>query len=447
MHFPLGAPSNSPVEYRHLFDAYNEELLSIIREFADVISCGLFGHQHVDSLRVVFSESGDHPLVPLFYTPSISPLQLTALGSFNPRVRVFSYDHSSTSIDDYYQYYLNLSSTTPTTALWQLEYSIRSSYTQSQPPSASAIRDFLMNLRRNASLWCTYWSHELGGRPHLSGSCPSLNSSEHCRHLCTMWHLSYAALDSCIDSCPPVENSLVLTPKLTKKTAGDASSSWNTLPIIAFVIIAFLAILLSVVLLVNRELCRKKKKRRFTVAMTTSMTTTDEIDRQLVTYHHNNRRHANGDGNTEERIGGNRFLHDSKSTTEAAEEEEEDGDDPYDADEEGEEGSRIPARNATLSPSGGVFSGRFSGFSINLGGGLSHSSESPSNVESARPVSVYENDSYYSVHSSLQRLCQEHEEQNDDEEEENPHTHPQLQHTENDDETPVNSRENLHEIV
>ncbi len=58
MHFPVGAPENSPVIFRHLHGIYNEALVDIFQQYSDVIALGLFGHQHVDSFRVVVSDKG-----------------------------------------------------------------------------------------------------------------------------------------------------------------------------------------------------------------------------------------------------------------------------------------------------------------------------------------------------------------------------------------------------
>ncbi|KAL5962171.1 Acid sphingomyelinase-like phosphodiesterase 3b [Taenia solium] len=261
MHFPLGAPENSPVDYRHLHDIYNQRLLNIFTEFADVVALGLFGHQHTDSFRFISSTSKEgtksNPLIPLFNTPSISPMNLTNLGAFNPRVRVFNYSITSTSLhlNDFHQFRINLSNTPPFTKVpWSLEYSAIRAYNISDL-SAQSLESLLTRLEVNHTLWCAYWNHELGGPDHSSGPCPKLHSSRHCRHICTMRHLHYTALDACLHDCDDASS------LASARTSTDQVDSWNALPVVALVIVAFLAILFGVVLLANREMCRRGGRR------------------------------------------------------------------------------------------------------------------------------------------------------------------------------------------
>ncbi|VDM35426.1 unnamed protein product [Hydatigera taeniaeformis] len=261
MHFPLGAPENSPVKFRHLYGVYNHRLLKILTEFADVVAFGLFGHQHTDSFRFISSTSEDgtkrNPLISLFSTPSISPMNLTNLGAFNPRIRVFNYSVTPTSLQlhDFHQFYLNLSSITSVAeAPWSLEYSATKAYNISDL-SARSLEALMSRLEINQTLWCAYWDHELGGLNHSSGPCPELRSSRHCRHLCTMRNLHYTALDNCLRGCGDA-SSLV-----SARPGADQADSWNALPVVALVIVAFLAILFGVVLLANREICRRSGRR------------------------------------------------------------------------------------------------------------------------------------------------------------------------------------------
>lgn len=261
MHFPLGAPENSPVEFHHLYEIYNQRLLQIFTEFVDVVAFGLFGHQHTDSFRFIssISEEGAKfvPLIPLFNMPSISPMNFTNLGAFNPRVRVFNYSITSTSIHlhDFYQFYTDLSSTSPDTkAPWSLEYSATKAY-NIPDLSARSLENLLTRLKVNRTLWCAYWNHELGGLEHSSGPCPELHSFRHCRHLCTMRHLYYGALDACLRGCGGAPS------PTSVRTSTDQVDSWNALPVVALVLVAFLAILFGVVLLANREICRRGGRR------------------------------------------------------------------------------------------------------------------------------------------------------------------------------------------
>uniref|UniRef100_A0A5K3FBP9 Metallophos domain-containing protein n=2 Tax=Mesocestoides corti TaxID=53468 RepID=A0A5K3FBP9_MESCO len=381
MHFPLGAPENSPVQFRHMYDVYNERLIGILTDFADVISFGLFGHQHVDSFRVVFSKTGD-PLLPLFYSPSVSPMYLNALGSFNPRIRFYNYTFGSATprILDYQQFYVNISADQPS---WRLEYAARQAYGLADL-SPQSLAGLLARLGDDAAIWCSYWNHELGGQPHDSGPCPELHSKRHCRHLCTMRHLSYSVLDSCLELCSSKPHVVMITS--ARKTDSD---SWNALPIVALVIITFLAILVGVVLLANRELCRKKRRR---LAVSSGST---YLDHHLVTYH---RRSVDIDLEKQDASLQNVSFDQQQLSAEAeGEAEEEEEEEAYDADESEEEAEVLEDLPASSTPSS-----RFSRFSLRIGGvgtgGLFGRSSALDGTSTA-------DDDYYSVHSSLQRLC------------------------------------------
>ncbi|VUZ46606.1 unnamed protein product [Hymenolepis diminuta] len=260
MHFPIGAPENSPVVFRHLHDVYNARILKIFSEFSDVISLGLFGHQHTDSYRVLEVQSGK--MVPLFFIPSISPLYFQNLGGFLPRIRIFNYsvntsDNSlppSFEIRDFHQFYANISSTSKSP--WDLEYVATKAYNLSDL-SGISMKGLLDSFGNDQELWCSYWYNELGiGMAHESGPCPQLYSKRHCRHMCSLRHVHFPALDECLSICDKIDDSTVASPR---KKSDD---NWNALPVIVLVIVAFLAILIGVVLLANRELCRRKSGSR-----------------------------------------------------------------------------------------------------------------------------------------------------------------------------------------
>ncbi|KAM3177271.1 hypothetical protein ACTXT7_004883 [Hymenolepis weldensis] len=260
MHFPIGAPENSPVVFRHLHDVYNARILKIFSEFSDVISLGLFGHQHTDSYRVLEVQSGK--MVPLFFIPSISPLYFQNLGGFLPRIRIFNYSVNtpnnslppSFEIRDFHQFYANISSTSKSP--WDLEYVATKAYNLSNLSGVS-MKGLLDSFGNDQELWCSYWYNELGiGMAHESGPCPQLYSKRHCRHMCSLRHVHFPALDECLSICDKIDDSTVASPR--KKS----DENWNALPVIVLVIVAFLAILIGVVLLANRELCRRKSGSR-----------------------------------------------------------------------------------------------------------------------------------------------------------------------------------------
>lgn len=397
MHFPLGAPENSPVKFRHLYDVYNQRLLEIFTEFADVVAFGLFGHQHTDSFRFISSTSKGrprahssfklyryclpsfriglvcfptegtkgNPLISLFNTPSLSPMNLTNLGAFNPRVRVFKYSITPTSLHlhDFHQFLINLSNTTPFTEIpWSLEYSAIKAY--SIPDlSARSLESLLTRLSVNHTLWCAYWNRELGGSEHSSGPCPKLHSSRHCRHICTMRHLHYTALDACLRDCGDASS---LT---SARASTDQVDSWNALPVVALVIVAFLALLFGVVLLANREMCRRGGRRGDRRARRRRERGGGHGRGYLITYH---------------QTALNASISGARRSADGAELEEEKAlnadveDGAYDADASGDEEEEVRKVDDLVKLSA-------SGRSGEGGGG---------------------GETYFSVHSSLERLCQ-----------------------------------------
>ncbi|BHF81650.1 Acid sphingomyelinase-like phosphodiesterase 3b [Sparganum proliferum] len=206
----------------------------------------------------------DEPVLPLLFGPSISPWRLGGLGAFNPRVRVFEYSHSTLRLVDYHQFFLNLSAASEPT--WTLEYSFREEY-RLPDTGAVSLSALLTDFVHSEANWTRYWSHQLGGLPHASGDCPTLGSPRRCQHLCAMFCLSYADLDRCLSGCKADSPLIKLLPSAFPRDAGLATAAgdhmtehWSPLPITVVVIVVFLAILLGVVLLVNRELCRRRRR-------------------------------------------------------------------------------------------------------------------------------------------------------------------------------------------
>ncbi|TGZ64287.1 hypothetical protein CRM22_006457 [Opisthorchis felineus] len=230
---------------------------------------GLFAHTHVDSFRVLSDQTG-HPALSLFTAPSVSPLRLSGLGSFNPRIRLYRYRRSNTTLLGYRQYFLNISQPSPQ---WQVEYDTSDAYLLSDL-SPITLNQLLIELEHDDTpdgVWSRYWNHELGGRPHEpstlipDGLCPRAQSVCRCEHLCPMRHVDLTAMESCLDSCTQIRpvvlvstNNSVLDQASLNNTGETNVNSHSSLPIIIGVIIAFLAILVGVVLIVNREICRHR---------------------------------------------------------------------------------------------------------------------------------------------------------------------------------------------
>uniref|UniRef100_A0A0V0J547 Uncharacterized protein n=1 Tax=Schistocephalus solidus TaxID=70667 RepID=A0A0V0J547_SCHSO len=163
-------------------------------------------------------------------------------------------------------FFLNLSAAEPT---WAEEYSFRQEY-RLPDTSAGSLSALLTDFVHSEGNWTRYWFHQLGGLPHGSGDCPQLGSLHRCQHLCAMFYLSYTYLDRCLIGCSAGSPLNKLLPSAFSEDGGLATTfgvvsdsvteHWSPLPITVVVIVVFLAILLGVVMLVNRELCRRRRR-------------------------------------------------------------------------------------------------------------------------------------------------------------------------------------------
>ncbi|TPP66076.1 Acid sphingomyelinase phosphodiesterase 3b [Fasciola gigantica] len=284
-HFPPGASENSPRTFQFLRPEINDRFVRLLRTNSDLLMVSLFAHEHVDSFRVIFDDK-NRPAVSALVAPSVCPLRLRGLGSFNPRIRLYQYDRQTGSLLGYEQYYLDLD-LIEKGVQWQLEYDTKTAYglLDLSPQSMAGLLDRLECDETPDGPWAHYWLHELGTRPHEprsgyltpEGLCPRAASRCRCEHLCAMRVLEMTVLRQCLDNCSSyifspsfpcnfdasssqgIERSIsTMVSEINGTGASMGGNKGSSLPIIIGVIIAFLAILVGVVLLVNREICQKR---------------------------------------------------------------------------------------------------------------------------------------------------------------------------------------------
>ncbi|VDP77202.1 unnamed protein product [Echinostoma caproni] len=207
-HLPPGTAELHPTSGQYMHPNYNDQLVSILREFSDVIITTLAGHEHVDGFRVLLDESYK-PVGTVFNGPSVDPLVLPERGDFNPRIRLYHYDRETGTLLNYQQLWLNLSTSGP---IWQLEYTARDEYshlTDLSPQSMADLLDEFTKYNNPDNQWSNYWEHQLGYRPHVNkstlfpgGTCPNVASVCRCEHVCAMRHLDAERWEKCIsDYC------------------------------------------------------------------------------------------------------------------------------------------------------------------------------------------------------------------------------------------------------
>ncbi|THD28774.1 Acid sphingomyelinase phosphodiesterase 3b [Fasciola hepatica] len=284
-HFPPGASENSPRTFQFLRPEINDHFVRLLRTNSDLLMVSLFAHEHVDSFRVIFDDK-NRPAVSALVAPSVCPFRLRGLGSFNPRIRLYQYDRQTGSLLGYKQYYLDLD-LIEKRVQWQLEYDTKTAYglLDLSPQSMAGLLDRLECDETPDGPWAHYWLHELGTRPHEprpgfltpDGLCPRAASRCRCEHLCAMRKLEMTVLRQCLDNCSSYifgpsfpcnfnasssqgteRNISTMVSEINGTGASMGGNKGSSLPIIIGVIIAFLAILVGVVLLVNREICQKR---------------------------------------------------------------------------------------------------------------------------------------------------------------------------------------------
>lgn len=107
-------------------DTYAERLQGLYRQYADVITFGVFGHEHSDDYRLLRDVSGQ-PLFGMKLIPSITPIATS-----NPAFVPFAYDPASGTVTDATTVILNNLplATTTVAGTWAVEYAFNQAYGQ-----------------------------------------------------------------------------------------------------------------------------------------------------------------------------------------------------------------------------------------------------------------------------------------------------------------------------
>jgi sphingomyelin phosphodiesterase acid-like 3 len=95
------------------YDKFNERYVSIIRSHCNTIVGQLFGHEHSDSFKIVFSKDNQTACNAIMINPSIgmwNPNQ--NVNSSKPAIRAYSYDPITKMLKNYTQYSANIDNAT-----------------------------------------------------------------------------------------------------------------------------------------------------------------------------------------------------------------------------------------------------------------------------------------------------------------------------------------------
>lgn len=119
-------------------ESHNERLVSIFRQYSDVIAGHFYGHTHRDSIMVLLDKQGK-PVNSLFVSPAVTPIKAVLEPySNNPGFRMYLYNPKDYALLDIWQYYLNLTEANEKQRSdWRLEYIMTEAFglTDLQPQS------------------------------------------------------------------------------------------------------------------------------------------------------------------------------------------------------------------------------------------------------------------------------------------------------------------------
>ncbi|KAL7388155.1 hypothetical protein ABVT39_008340 [Epinephelus coioides] len=119
-------------------ESHNERLVSIFRQYSDVIAGHFYGHTHRDSIMVLLDKQGK-PVNSLFVSPAVTPIKAVLEPySNNPGFRMYLYNPKDYTLLDIWQYYLNLTEANEKQRSdWRLEYIMTEAFglTDLQPQS------------------------------------------------------------------------------------------------------------------------------------------------------------------------------------------------------------------------------------------------------------------------------------------------------------------------
>lgn len=129
-----------------LKEHYNDEFITLIENYSDVIGSSFAGHFHRDDFRLFFREK--IPVSYVLINSSVSPVYFN-----NPSYKIFVYDKSDFSLLNYETYYLNLS--LQENLHWEMLYTFKDSYTESSINENTLARTF-ENIKSDSTVRSRY---------------------------------------------------------------------------------------------------------------------------------------------------------------------------------------------------------------------------------------------------------------------------------------------------
>lgn len=174
-------------------EPFASQLLSLYQQYGDLISFGLFAHQHTDDFRLMRDTSG-RPLFGMKLVPSISPMH-----GNDPAFVQFTYDPAAGRISDATTVRLNniASATATVPGIWADEYSFDETYGQVAFDSAG-VADAVARIEAGWAERASYITYYPSSNP--AGNPPAPGFEPFTPYACALDNLSVADFTACL--CP-----------------------------------------------------------------------------------------------------------------------------------------------------------------------------------------------------------------------------------------------------
>ncbi|KAK5903152.1 hypothetical protein CgunFtcFv8_006959 [Champsocephalus gunnari] len=178
-----------------LREKHNERLVSIFRKHSDVIAGHFYGHTHRDSIMVLLDQQGK-PVNSLFVSPAVTPIKsLLQPYSNNPAFRMYLYDTEDFSMQDIWQYFLNLTEANERqSAAWRREYVLREAFGLADLKPLSLLK-LGLSFMEQSTAFDSYFKH------FMVGYDSSVTCGGACKisQVCAMLYLDQLAYSRCVE--------------------------------------------------------------------------------------------------------------------------------------------------------------------------------------------------------------------------------------------------------
>ncbi|XP_037541593.1 acid sphingomyelinase-like phosphodiesterase 3a [Nematolebias whitei] len=177
--------------------AHNERLVAIFRKFSHVVAGQFYGHTHRDSIMVLLDQQGK-PVNSLFVSPAVTPIRnVLEEYSNNPAFRMYLYNDKDYSVQDIWQYYLNLTEANEKQRSdWKLEYIMTEAFGLADLQPHSLLQLGLSFMLPQTQTFDRYFTH------FMVSYSSSITCGGRCklRQVCAVLYLDQQSYSKCAES-------------------------------------------------------------------------------------------------------------------------------------------------------------------------------------------------------------------------------------------------------